>query len=105
MLGITELAEKPSVDYARTHLQVTDLPADHYLTVFGLYIIKPQVFDYLEENIAGNLRERGEFQLTTALERLRREDGLLGLVIDGESFDIGLPNSYLQTLTRFGQGR
>ncbi len=103
LLDISQLAEKPSEDYARTYLHVAGLPVDHYLTFFGLYIIKPKVFDCLEEQIAGNLRERGEFQMTTALERLRREDGFLGLVIDGETYDIGLPSSYLQTLTRFGQ--
>jgi UTP--glucose-1-phosphate uridylyltransferase len=103
LLEITELAEKPAVDYARTHLTVTGLPARHYLTMFGLYVIKPQVFGFLEEQIAGDSRERGEFQMTTALERLRREDGFLGLVIDGESYDIGLPDSYLQTLNRIGQ--
>jgi UTP--glucose-1-phosphate uridylyltransferase len=103
LLGITQLVEKPTVDYARGHLNVPALPAHHYLTLFGNYIIKPQVFDYLGEHISGNLRERGEFQLTTALERLRSEDGLLGLIIDGESYDIGLPGSYLQTLISLGQ--
>ena len=53
---------------------------DEYLTVFGQYIIKPQLFDYLEEHIKNNVRERGEFQLTSALDRLRKEDGFLGLI-------------------------
>ena len=103
LLQITQLAEKPTADYARAHLSVASLPAYQYLTMFGLYIIKAQVFDYLGEHIADNLREQGEFQLTTALERLRRDDGFLGLIIDGESYDIGLPGSYLQTLTSIGQ--
>jgi UTP--glucose-1-phosphate uridylyltransferase len=47
------------------------------------------------------VRERGEFQLTSALERLRQEEGFLGLMIDGRRFDIGLPQYYLETLQEF----
>jgi len=32
-------------------LRVAGLPEDEYLTVFGQYIIKPQIFDFLEEHI------------------------------------------------------
>ena len=101
LLNVTEFAEKPTIDYARNNLLVHDLPDDEYLTVFGLYIIKPQLFEYLEEHIANNVRERGEFQLTSALDRLRQEDGFLGLVMEGRRYDIGLPQYYLDTLQTF----
>jgi UTP-glucose-1-phosphate uridylyltransferase len=104
LLNVTEFAEKPTVDYARSNLRVTGLPEDEYLTVFGQYIIKPQLFDYLEEHITNNVRERGEFQLTSALDRLRKEDGFLGVIVDGQRFDIGLPEYYLETLQAFRQG-
>jgi UTP--glucose-1-phosphate uridylyltransferase len=104
LLRATELAEKPSVEYARAHLRVPGLPEGEYLTLFGLYLLTPQVFEHLQEQIAGNERERGEFQLSTALKRLRREDGFLGLVIDGQSYDIGLPDSYLHALQRLRHG-
>jgi UTP-glucose-1-phosphate uridylyltransferase/mevalonate kinase len=103
LLNVTEFAEKPTVDYARTNLRMPGLPEDEYLTVFGQYIIKPQIFDYLEEHIKHNVRERGEFQLTSALDRLRQEDGFLGLVVDGQRYDIGLPEYYLETLKTFSQ--
>ena len=103
VLNITEFAEKPTAEYARENLHVEGLPAGDYLTVFGQYIIKPQVFAYLEEHIQNNVRERGEFQLTSALDRLRQEDGFLGLMIDGKRFDIGLPEYYLDTLQAFRQ--
>jgi UTP-glucose-1-phosphate uridylyltransferase/mevalonate kinase len=103
LLNITEFAEKPTVDYARNNLRVPGLPQDEYLTVFGQYIIKPQLFDYLDEHIKNNVRERGEFQLTSALDRLRQEDGFLGLVMDGQRYDIGLPEYYLETLQAFRQ--
>jgi UTP-glucose-1-phosphate uridylyltransferase/mevalonate kinase len=101
LLNVTEFSEKPTVDYARSNLRVPDLPEDEYLTVFGQYIIKPQIFNYLEEHTKHNVRERGEFQLTSALDRLRQEDGFQGLLIDGKRFDIGIPEYYLETLRTF----
>ncbi|OGO65852.1 MAG: GHMP kinase [Chloroflexi bacterium RBG_19FT_COMBO_55_16] len=101
LLNVTEFAEKPTVDYARSNLRVPGLAEGEYFTVFGMYIIKPQLFDYLEEHIANNVREHGEFQLTSALDRLRREDGFLGLIMEGRRYDIGLPQYYLDTLQTF----
>jgi UTP-glucose-1-phosphate uridylyltransferase/mevalonate kinase len=101
VLNVTEFAEKPTADYARSNLRAPGMPEGEYLTVFGLYIIKPHIFEFLEEHIANNVRERGEFQLTSALDRLRREDGFYGLIMDGSRFDIGLPDSYLESLARF----
>ncbi len=103
LLNITEFAEKPTLDYARSNLRVPGLPNQEYLTLFGQYIVKPQLFDYLEEHIENNVREHGEFQLTSALDRLRREDGFLGLMIQGQRFDIGLPQYYLETLESFSK--
>ena len=103
VLNITEFAEKPTVDYARSNLRVCGLGENEYLTVFGQYIIKPQIFVYLEEHVRNNVRERGEFQLTSALDRLRQEDGFLGLMIDGQRYDIGLPEYYLETLQNFSK--
>ncbi len=101
LMNVTEFAEKPTVDYARSNLRVPGFRPDDYLTVFGQYVIKPRLFAFLEEHIRNNVRERGEFQLTSALDRLRQEDGFLGLVVDGRRFDIGLPNHYLETLRSF----
>jgi UTP-glucose-1-phosphate uridylyltransferase/mevalonate kinase len=103
LLNVTEFAEKPTADYARSNLRVPELPEDEYLTVFGQYIIKPQIFEYLEEQIKNNVRERGEFQLTSALDRLRQEDGFQGLIMDGKRFDIGLPEYYLETLKIYNE--
>ena len=101
VLSISEFAEKPDVDYARTHLRVDDTDNDQFLTVFGQYVLEPAVFDYLGEHIAHNIRERGEFQLTSCLERLRQEHGFTGYVVKGRRFDIGLPDAYRQTMIDF----
>ena len=101
LLNVTEFSEKPNLQYARQHLLVPSLPQDEYLTVFGQYVIKPKIFEYLEEHILNNVRERGEFQLTSALDRLRQEEGFLGLIVSGRRYDIGLPQYYLETLRTF----
>jgi UTP-glucose-1-phosphate uridylyltransferase/mevalonate kinase len=101
VLNVSEFAEKPTADYARNNLRAPGMAEGEYLTVFGLYVIKPRIFEFLEEHIANNVRERGEFQLTSALDRLRREDGFYGLIMDGTRFDIGLPDSYLESLALF----
>jgi UTP--glucose-1-phosphate uridylyltransferase len=102
VLSITEFCEKPTRDYARTNLRVEGLADDRYLTVFGLYVLKPAIFEFLEEMIANNIRERGEFQLTTALDRLRQAEGFTGLVVQGRRFDTGMPNVYIDTIRNFG---
>jgi UTP-glucose-1-phosphate uridylyltransferase/mevalonate kinase len=101
VLNVTEFAEKPTIDYARSNLRVPGLEQGEYLTVFGQYVLHPHIFKFLEEHIQNNVRERGEFQLTSALDRLRREDGFLGLMVDGRRYDIGLPQYYLETLGSF----
>jgi UTP-glucose-1-phosphate uridylyltransferase/mevalonate kinase len=103
LLSVSSFAEKPTPDYARTNLRVPGLPEGEYLTLFGQYIVKPKLFDYLEEHIENNVREHGEFQLTSTLDRLRQEDGFLGLIIDGKRYDIGRPDEYLRTLQAFRQ--
>jgi UTP--glucose-1-phosphate uridylyltransferase len=101
LLNVSEFSEKPTIDYARQNLRVPGLAEDEYLTVFGQYILQPELFNYLEEHINNNVRERGEFQLTSALERLRKENGFLGWIVNGKRFDIGIPSAYLETLVAF----
>ncbi|MCD4752799.1 MAG: GHMP kinase [Anaerolineaceae bacterium] len=98
IMNVTEFSEKPTCDYARSNLRVAGLEDDQYMTVFGQYILTPQIFILLEELIENNVRLMGGFQLTNALDRLRQYDGFLGAVIDGSRYDIGLPDSYLKTL-------
>ena len=101
LLSITEFYEKPPVAYARQHLHVDRMDEDLFLTVFGLYVLTPKIFEYLGENISHNLRERGEFQLTPCLDTLRKEDNFSGYVLKGRRFDIGLPEAYRETVIEF----
>jgi UTP-glucose-1-phosphate uridylyltransferase/mevalonate kinase len=102
-LTITEFYEKPTPEYARQHLQIEGMGAEESLTVFGQYVLNAKIFDYLEEHIQLNMREQGEFQLTSCLDRLRQEDGFVGHIVKGRRFDIGTPDAYLQSLQEFRQ--
>jgi UTP--glucose-1-phosphate uridylyltransferase len=101
LLSITQISEKPDLEYARKYLRVAGMADDQFLCVFGIYILTPKIFEYLEEHITNNIRERGEFQLTSCLEKLRQNEGMTGYVVKGQTFDIGLPDAYRQTMIDF----
>ena len=98
---ITEFAEKPKPDYAKEHLRVNGLAENNYLTIFGQYVLTPGIFDILESRIQADMRDGHTFELTTALEQLRRQEQVFGLKIKGEHFDIGTPADYLDALRRW----
>lgn len=104
ILQVTQVYEKPTVEYARQNLRVEGMVEDEFLCIFGLYALTPKIFDFLAEHINTNFRERGEFQLTSCLEKLREAEGITGIVVDGKTFDIGMPNVYRQTMIDFGNG-
>ncbi len=101
IVAASQIYEKPDINYARQHLHVEGMAEDEFLAMFGMYVLEPIIFAYLEENIQNNFREKGEFQLTTCLERLRREKGVTGYVVKGKCFDTGLPEVYRQTIIDF----
>jgi UTP--glucose-1-phosphate uridylyltransferase len=101
ILSITEFIEKPSVEDAQTRLLVEGVEDGFYIALFGQYILKQDIFKYLEENITHNLREKGEFQLTSCLDRLRQEDGFSGYIVKGRRFDVGVPDAYRQAILDF----
>ncbi|MEA5574563.1 UTP--glucose-1-phosphate uridylyltransferase [Calothrix sp. UHCC 0171] len=101
ILSINQVAEKPSLDYARENLHVEGLGDDEFLSIFGLYALTPAIFDCLEADINQNVRLKGEFQLTTCLDVLRQREKMAGYLVAGTCFDIGIPNAYLQTLNDF----
>jgi len=101
ILSITQLYEKPTIEYAQKHLRVEGMAENDFLGIFGLYLLTPKIFNFLAEHINKNFRERGEFQLTSCLERLRQEEGMTGYVVKGKCFDTGLPDAYRQTMIDF----
>lgn len=104
VLKLDELKEKPSVDYAEDYLGVkTKTSRENYYAVFGQYVLTKEVFEELEENIRNNVMENGEIQLTSALEAVRRRTGMIGFAVSGKSYDIGLPEKYVETMMIYGR--
>ena len=101
LLSVTQVSEKPTVDYAQKHLRVEGLGEDEFLSIFGLYALTPTIFDCLEDDINNNVRMKGEFQLTTCLDVLRQRENMTGYLVEGKFFDIGVPDAYLQSLIDF----
>jgi UTP-glucose-1-phosphate uridylyltransferase len=91
---ITKFKEKPDIGFASEQLLVSDIPPASFLTVFGLYILGPALLDELAHRSA-QVDRVGEVQLTDAMEYLRSKEDFLGLVIDGEKVDIGIPSGYI----------
>lgn len=102
MLKLDQISEKPTADYAKEYLNVPTKDSDeNYYAVFGQYILTKEVFNHLEKNIKENVLENGEIQLTTALEQTRADIGMYGFVVDGKSYDVGLPSEYVKTVGEF----
>lgn len=102
---VREIVEKPETDYARTHLQLAELPVDTFLCFFGLHALNPDIFDTLDEMKARGLKEGGELQLTGAQALLASRRPYYALEIEGEPYDIGVPEGYARTVAAFGTMR
>jgi len=107
-LTVSTIVEKPTREYARANLATPGLGPGEYLTAFGLYIItEANLFASLEKQ--DKIREAvgptaGLLQLTPALDQIRAEVGLDGVLLDGERFDIGNnAQHYLATLTTMAE--
>ncbi len=101
LINIDTIYEKPELNYAREKLHVAGMKEDEFLGVFGMYVLTAKIFDYLEENIKQNAREKGEFQLTSCLDKLQKTQGMTGYLVKGRCFDTGMPDVYWQTMIDF----
>ncbi|MDP4161329.1 MAG: UTP--glucose-1-phosphate uridylyltransferase GalU [Bacillota bacterium] len=91
ILQVRDLIEKPMPEKAPSNI-----------AIMGRYILKPSIFPILktQERGAGN-----EYQLTDALRQLRKQEGLLGLELNGERYDIGDKFGYMKAILEMGLQR
>jgi len=105
ILSMSNITEKPSPSYAEENLGVAISGIKGkkaFFCAFGSYILTPDVFNQLKENIDNNvMNAKGEIELTTALEQVRQQHGLIGVKLDGKMFDIGVPNEYRETMYNY----
>jgi UTP--glucose-1-phosphate uridylyltransferase len=100
---LNHILEKPTPAQARATLVIPDLPPKMFLTIFGLYLLTPTIFQILGEHVEKNIRDNGEIQLTTALAELIEREGAVGYEIAGERLDMGTPLGYLHTQAKLAQ--
>ena len=103
MMKVDKMVEKPTDDYAEEFLGVKNSRGEQkYYATFGQYVLTPEVFDELDREIAKGAQIEGkEFGLTEALDAVRDKYGMFAYLPDGQSFDIGLPQAYRETMINF----
>lgn len=100
-MSMSRICEKPTVAYAEEFLSVHGMDgAPHYYGVFGQYVLTPDVFHQLEEEIKLQSEDK-EVELTAALEKVRSKFGMIAVKVDGKSFDIGNPSAYRETVSKY----
>ena len=75
MFNGKRLIEKPTEDETESNLAFC-----------ARYVLKPEIFQFLEQTKPGR---NNEIQLTDAMQQLLEADGLLGAKLEGDRYDIG----------------
>jgi UTP--glucose-1-phosphate uridylyltransferase len=95
VVHITGLVEKPEVGSAPSNL-----------AIIGRYVLRPEIFDVLENTAPG---KGGEIQLTDALQALATgpewTGGVHGVVFRGRRYDTGDRLDYLKAIVQLASGR
>ena len=99
---LTQIAEKPTADFAQEHLRVEGIPEQQYLCNFGIDLLTPLLFDILDYNYNHQILTHGEIQLRDAMTEMIRQEGMYGYRVAGDRYDTGNPQELLRTVNAFG---
>ncbi len=94
VVRITGLVEKPAPGTA---------PSNY--AVIGRYVLRPEIFDVLDNTKPG---KGGEIQLTDALQKLAADDiagGVFGVVFRGRRYDTGDRVDYIKAIVQLAVDR
>lgn len=95
IMSVNRFTEKPDFEFAKKNLSVNDIYGNKkYYSVFGQYILVPELFRKLEKNIHDRKLKNGEYELTDALASLIEDSSLYAFVPDGKMLDIGNIQGY-----------
>lgn len=90
VLNISQMTEKPKASYAEEFLSVKCKDGSRkYMSVFGQYILTPEVFEQLHSDIANSEDATKEIELTSALDKVREREGMIGVQLQGRMYDMG----------------
>ena len=97
VLNVDVMMEKPKSSYAEDYLAVRNKQGEkEYFSVFGQYILTPEVFTQLHEDIMQKEIDGDhvtEIELTSALEAVRKHSGMMGIRLKGRMYDMGNPEA------------
>lgn len=101
ILDVDMMVEKPDEEYAVKNLLVD---GGCYAT-FGNYVLTDEIFEHVGKLIDEKDRrgDTEETDLTGSFSYLASKGNLIGVRIEGDSFDVGLPEMYYRTFTEFGK--
>ncbi len=87
IFSVSGLVEKPDPSVAPSNM-----------TIFGRYILQPEVFAYLDQHEIG---AGGEIQLTDAMAKLMNDQPFYGYVFEGERLDCGTEMGFVKAQIAF----
>ena len=73
-----------------------------YYSVFGQYILTKEVFDQLQQDIEKAQDSNKEIELTSALEAVRKQIGMVAVRLNGKMYDMGNAEALRTTISEFG---
>ena len=104
VLNISQMNEKPKASYAEEFLGVKGKDGQRkYWSVFGQYIITPEVFEQLQKDIVEARDSDSEVEMTSALDKVRRHFGMVGVRLKGQMFDIGNYAAFGQCVANYSK--
>ena len=107
ILNVSVMHEKPKASYSEEFLGVRNKDGEkEYYSVFGQYVLTPEVFAQLEADIQ-KADEEGdttrEIELTAALEAVRQKSGMIGVRLKGTMYDMGNPKALQNCIRNFAK--
>ena len=107
ILNVATMTEKPKASYAEEFLGVRNKNGvKEFYSVFGQYILTPEVFSQLHEDVMQKELEGDhvtEIELTSALEAVRQRSGMMGVRLQGRMYDMGNPHALVRAVQAFSQ--
>lgn len=104
ILSVAQMNEKPKASYAEEFLGVKGRNGKKiYMSVFGQYIITPEVFEQLQKDIDNSEDASKEIELTSALDKVREKCGMIGVQLQGRMYDMGNCNAFVNCVSEYSK--
>ena len=94
---VYKMVEKPDISIAKEKYYTKIKNEKKYYAVFGEYILTKEVFELLNTNIKNHKKEKGEYQITSVLDEVRKKKGMIAFIPDGYMLDVGNMESYIKS--------